>query len=394
MAAIVYLGAAGAGQAGQYVDWLDDGTVLLKLGPEYDNAVLETSRAELGSRFGPDARSPSMASRSPILTQDEGPKGAISGPIEALRPVWEELTGGKLEIALVPVTDLYATMMLDLQQGTGRYDAMVVAAFFYGDLVAGKYIVPVEPFMASGKYPQWSYDSMPPSLATLYHWGDVGYGVLNDADGQILYYRRDVLNDPKWQAAFQKATGHAMAVPPKTWQQLLEISQFFAGKNWDNHDRRARRGHRAPSQGRRAGPLPLPVALGLVRDHAGRQGRPLSQRLLVRPDRHEAADQQPRPRRGARVPAAAERDRAGRADRLAPAPGLGVLPARQGGVHVHLGRPRRALPGRDPLERQGQLRRDGAAELRHATGTWRRRPGSRPPSRASSATPRAAPGTA
>ena len=46
----------------------------------------------------------------------------------------------------------------------------------------------------------------------------------------------DVLNDPNWQAQFKEATGHDMVVPPKTWQQVLEISQFFAGKNWDDND--------------------------------------------------------------------------------------------------------------------------------------------------------------
>ncbi|MGH6896527.1 MAG: hypothetical protein ACREJ5_08260 [Geminicoccaceae bacterium] len=65
---------------------------------------------------------------------------------------------------------------------------------------------------------------MPPSLWNLHHWGGVGYGVLNDADGQVLYYRRDVLNDPRWQEEFKAATGHDMVVPPKTWQQVLRIA--------------------------------------------------------------------------------------------------------------------------------------------------------------------------
>jgi multiple sugar transport system substrate-binding protein len=226
---------ASAATAQEHVRWNDDGTVDLMLGPDYDNTVITTTREELGALFGPDQK-PFEGSNITVLTLDSGPKGGISGPINAYRPVWEELSGGTLDIALTPITDLYAKMMLDLRQGTGLYDAIIVGAFFYGDLVAGNYMIPVDDYMASGDYPQWTYDSMPESLWNLHHWGDVGYGVLNDADGQVLYYRRDVLNNPDWQAQFREATGHDMVVPPKTWQQVLEISQFFAGKNWDDKD--------------------------------------------------------------------------------------------------------------------------------------------------------------
>ena len=227
--------SAPVASAGQYVDWKDDGTVDLKLGPDYDNAVITATQEELGTLFGPDEK-PFEGANITVLTLDSGPKGGISGPINAFRPVWEELSGGKLDIALTPITDLYAKMMLDLRQGTGLYDGIIVGAFFYGDLVAGEYMVPVDDYMASGEYPQWSYDVMPKSLWTLHHWGDVGYGVLNDADGQVLYYRRDALSNPEHQAAFKAEYGYDLPMPPKTWQQLLDIAKYFNGKNWDSSD--------------------------------------------------------------------------------------------------------------------------------------------------------------
>jgi multiple sugar transport system substrate-binding protein len=222
-------------EAGQYVDRLDDGSVLLKLGPAYENAVIETSQQELGSVVG-GTTSAFAGTTIRILTHNEGPHGPISGPIEAFKPVWEELTGGKLEIELVPITDLYAQLMLDLKRGTKRFDAAVVAAYFYGDLIAGNYIVPVDALRTSGRFPSWSYDVMPAALRALYTWDGVGYGVPNDADGQILYYRRDVLNDADNQAAFKAARGYDLPVPPRSWQQVLDIARFFDGKNWDKHD--------------------------------------------------------------------------------------------------------------------------------------------------------------
>ncbi|MEK0086010.1 extracellular solute-binding protein [Benzoatithermus flavus] len=235
LATLTISGLTGAVQAGEHVDWLDDGKVLLKLGPAYGDAVIETSRDELGSAFGPETK-PFAGTTIRILTQNEGPHGAISGPLTAFAPVFEELSGAKVELGLVPVTNLYATMMLDLQRGEGRYDATIIAAYFYGELINGNFIRPIGDLMASGKFPRWSYDAMPGAVRALYTWNGEGYGILNDADGQVLYYRRDILGDPAWQARFKEALHYDLPVPPRTWQQVLDIARFFDGKNWDDGD--------------------------------------------------------------------------------------------------------------------------------------------------------------
>jgi len=227
--------ATGPALAGEHVEWLDDGTVLLRLGPAYDDAVIETSRDELGTLFGPDQQ-PFKGQQVTILTHDEGDKGPISGPILAFSQVFSELGGAAVQVDRVPIGELYAAAMLDLQRGDARYDAIVVPAFTYGDLIAGDYLRAVDDLNASGRFPRWSYDAMPASLRGLHAWNGVGYGVPNDADGQILYYRRDILSDPKWQAAFKEAAGYDLPVPPRSWQQVLDIARFFDGKSWDDGD--------------------------------------------------------------------------------------------------------------------------------------------------------------
>jgi multiple sugar transport system substrate-binding protein len=222
-------------QAQDHVEWKDDGTVLLKLGADYDDAVITAHKDDLGALFGPGEK-PFEGEEITVLTLDSGPKGGISGPIYAFRPVFEELTGAKLNIALVPISELYTKLFLDLRNGTGEYDGSIVGAFMYGDLIDGNYILPVDDWRQSGDYPQWSYDVMPPALKRIYTWGDTGYGVLGDADGQILYYRRDMLTDPEHQAAFKAQYGYDLPAPPATLQQLKDIAAYFHGKNFDAVD--------------------------------------------------------------------------------------------------------------------------------------------------------------
>ncbi len=227
--------AAGAAQAGKHVTWHDDGKVDLTM---EDGTVINTDRATLGALFGPDQK-PFDGAEISVTVNNSGPKGGISGPLHSFRPIWEELSGGKLNIVELPFGEHYTKMMLDLRNGTGQYDAFMVGAFWYGDMVPPGYAYPVEEMMASGDYPQWTYDSMPASLKSLHTWDGIGYGVLNDADGQVLYYRRDALTDPKWQEQFKAANGYDLPAPPRTWQQVLDVARFFSGKNWDANDAEA-----------------------------------------------------------------------------------------------------------------------------------------------------------
>jgi multiple sugar transport system substrate-binding protein len=221
--------------AAQSVEWTDDGRAIITLGPDYDSAQIEVPAEDMGGLFGPGEQ-PFAGDEITVITLDSGPKGGISGPIYAFRPIFEELTGAKLNIALVPISELYTKIFLDLRNGSGEYDGMIVGAFMYGDLIDGNYILPVDDWRESGDFPAWSYDVMPESLRNIYTWDDVGYGVLNDADGQVLYYRRDLLTDPEHQAAFEAEHGYAMPVPPATLQQLKDIAAYFHGKNFDDND--------------------------------------------------------------------------------------------------------------------------------------------------------------
>ncbi len=234
-ASAALIAATAGAAAAQSVEWTDDGNVIMTLSPEYDSAQIVVPAEDLGGLFGPDEK-PFEGDEITVLTLDSGPKGGISGPIYAFRPIFEELSGAKVNIALVPISELYTKIFLDLRNGTGEYDGMIVGAFMYGDLIDGNYILPVDDWRESGDFPAWSYDVMPDALRTIYTWDDVGYGVLSDADGQVLYYRRDLLTDPEHQAAFEAEYGYAMPVPPATLQQLKDIAAYFNGKNFDDND--------------------------------------------------------------------------------------------------------------------------------------------------------------
>ncbi|HUT35226.1 MAG TPA: extracellular solute-binding protein [Planctomycetota bacterium] len=226
-------GAAARRGEYEYVKWRADGGA--DLITFEDKEVISLSKEQLGTMFG-KGQQPFAGKRIAVSVLNSGPKGGISGPLYRLRPAWQELTGAKLDIVEVPIAELLNKTMMDLQFGGGQFDGFVEAAWFMGEYITPGFIVPIDTFLADKRFPQWNPDWLPPALQAVYTWEGKWYGTLNDSDGQVLYWRNDILADPEWQKKYKSETGKDMPFPVKTWQDVLDIARFFNGKNWDAND--------------------------------------------------------------------------------------------------------------------------------------------------------------
>lgn len=162
-------------------------------------------------------------------------KATVGDAFKHHAPHWEEQTGGRVNIAEVPISNLHQKIFTDLSTGLGRYDVYQTGAWFYGDYFVPEdpYIVPIDDFLKDPKFPYWDPDQMIPSIRNLYTWEGKQYGVLSDADAQVLYYRKDVLNNPEYQKKFKDEMGYDLPVPPRTMDELHDVADFFTGWDWN-----------------------------------------------------------------------------------------------------------------------------------------------------------------
>lgn len=159
-----------------------------------------------------------------------GVKGAISGPLYYMRDEWQQATGAKLAITEIPFPQMYEKIFTDLRSGAGVYDGFVMPAFFYGDLIAGNYIVAVDEFMNDSRFPKWNPMDQNPASRQLIQWGGKYYGPSFDSDAEIIYARKDLFTDPSHKAAFLNQYGYELALPT-TWEQAVDIAHYFNGKD-------------------------------------------------------------------------------------------------------------------------------------------------------------------
>lgn len=165
-----------------------------------------------------------------VIVNAAGEKGPISGPFYEVRDEFEAATGATLEIVEVPDSEHFPKLLTDVTTGTGQYDISVAGAWWLGDLVEGDFLYAYDELMGDERFPSWEYENVQEGPRSLLEYGGKKYMVANDHDGQVMYYRRDLIEDEEHMAAFEGEYGYPLDVPA-TWEQFRDVAEYFDGKD-------------------------------------------------------------------------------------------------------------------------------------------------------------------
>jgi multiple sugar transport system substrate-binding protein len=158
------------------------------------------------------------------------PKSLIAVPVKEVKDEFEAATGASLQIVQVASLDLFDNFYSDVANGVGKYDALLASAWWLGELVAGDHIISYDRYYKDPRFPKWDIGDVLPAPRSLLSYGGKKYMVAHDHDGQVMYYRRDLLADPLHQKAFAQKYGYALDVP-RTWAQFRDVAEYFDGRD-------------------------------------------------------------------------------------------------------------------------------------------------------------------
>ena len=102
-----------------------------------------------------------------------------------------------------------------------------------------EYAVPLQPFIdRDAEDPLLAWSDIPDGIKRKDSWSGQTYTFIVDNDNQTMFYRKDILGDPKYQDAYRTATGKDLPNPPQTLPEFIEVAKFFSpsggGAGWSD----------------------------------------------------------------------------------------------------------------------------------------------------------------
>jgi multiple sugar transport system substrate-binding protein len=144
----------------------------------------------------------------------------IAEPLQRRAPDFQALTGAKVNVVIVPFSDLYMKILTDMATGTNSYDAFVFSPQWMSDYIIPGYLEDLTDRVAADEALEWQ------DIAPFFRDFSASYEgkiwtIPLDGDFHMLYYRTDLLKE-------------AGLNPPETWDDYLNIAKTFNGKDLNN----------------------------------------------------------------------------------------------------------------------------------------------------------------
>ena len=141
------------------------------------------------------------------------------GQLQPIADLYEQESGTKVQFVELPYDALYNRVNSELNSGSVSFDVAALDAIWLPTFKEA--LSPLNPLFTE----EVKADLFPATLQEAEIDGDyVGMPAWTNAE--ILYYRKDLLEDPANQAAFQAEYGYELA-PATTWQQYQDQAAFF-----------------------------------------------------------------------------------------------------------------------------------------------------------------------
>jgi multiple sugar transport system substrate-binding protein len=129
-------------------------------------------------------------------------------------------------VDVVPVDTFMTLGMRELMERTGRYDLMIAPNYHeYKGLQLGSIYIEedqgiVDPEMKAQVRKDVIARCSDPKTGKIAVWPPIFW------NSMALFYRKDLLNDPKERDAFKAKYGYDLR-PPQTWNELRDVAEFF-----------------------------------------------------------------------------------------------------------------------------------------------------------------------
>lgn len=139
-----------------------------------------------------------------------------------------------LQVVAHPFSEQYEIQYLDLSSNAGQYDILSYWPMYTADFY--KWLTPLAEIAPGGDAQvktDLEMDDIQAGYEWVYSYKGVQYATHYDGDVKLLNYRHDLANDPKEKEAFKAKYGYDLDVPNMTWEQYLDVAEFFQRPDTD-----------------------------------------------------------------------------------------------------------------------------------------------------------------